>query len=579
MGATFSKATVSRRAVLQLAATGIATTVVPLRALPTETDAKATLVHRGKLSSQADQNIVETNAGKVRGYRIGSVYAFRGIPYGAPTSGALRFAPPRPAPPWAGIRSCMSYGPYCPHDFSILEPNQHLPGDEDAFLLYRGYERAVGSEDCLRVNLWTPGLGSTGKRAVMVFMHGGGFTGGSGNDLQSYNGAALAAGQDVVVITHNHRLNVFGYAHLALLGIDRFKNSANVGLLDIVAVLEWIQTNIAEFGGDPNRVMIFGQSGGGGKVSCLMAMPAAKGLFHAAAVESGSLLRVAEPDASEELVHNFVAELGATTSNLSRFESASTEEIMTASNNAMAKLTVARRQSNDHSSITPRPSWGPVRDGSVLPNHPFDPVAPDISADVPMIIGTNEHEFVNGCDNPEVETLTYVELTKRVTRMFGDAANGIIAAYKEYYPDRSPFDIFAAISASELRSRAITQALRKNALKRANAHEYLYAWRTPVLSGQPGTFHSAEIAMVFNNAAYCDQYTGGGPEAIALSGKMSAAWAGLAKTGSPQLRVIPHWPPCREDAKETMIFNNECKVVSDPEGRGRALIEAAREKS
>jgi para-nitrobenzyl esterase len=220
-----------------------------------------------RLYTGLQDTVVETVSGKVRGYKRGSTYIFKGIPYGASTSGKNRFMPPSAPLPWTGIRNCLSWGPSNPDGFGLVEPGARMPwGDQDAFVLYRGFERSLASEDCLRLNVWTPQTGGSKKRAVMVYMHGGGFSGGSGNDLQCYDGTALSESHDVVVVTHNHRLNVFGYLNLTSLDEERFQDSANVGMLDIVAVLQWVKNNIEWFGGDPNRVMIFGQSGGGGKV-------------------------------------------------------------------------------------------------------------------------------------------------------------------------------------------------------------------------------------------------------------------------------------------------------------------------
>ena len=258
--------------------------------------------------------VAETTAGKIRGFRRNGVYIFKGVPYGASTSGARRFMPPVKPEPWTGIRNALQYGRICPYQDSAhfdTDGKNLANSDEDAFVLHRGAAATVPGEDCLRVNVWTPEINASHKRPVMVYMHGGGFTAGSGHDLLAYDGESLARNHDAVVVNHNHRLNVYGYLNLGHLGGEEYASSANVGMLDLVAVLEWVRDNITTFGGDPGSVTIFGQSGGGGKVLALMAMPAAKGLFHRAIVQSGPFLKSLSPDYSGRLAELLLAELGA----------------------------------------------------------------------------------------------------------------------------------------------------------------------------------------------------------------------------------------------------------------------------
>lgn len=514
------------------------------------------------VSSSSAATTVETASGRVRGYVSRDVYVYRGIPYGAHTGEENRFLPPRPPQAWTGVRSCLTYGLTCPGGYTNYEGPS--PADEDNFLLYRTGAWRMG-EDCLRLNVWTRSLGRGGaKRPVMVWMHGGGYTGGSGNDLLSYDGENLARRHDVVVVTHNHRLNIFGFLNLAEWGGEQFAESGNVGMLDNVAVLEWVKTNIANFGGDPERVLIYGQSGGGGKVSHLMAMPAAKGLFHQVAVQSGSALRSGSAESASKVAAAVLDELGIPKSEVPRIQKVPARTLMGARDAALRKLAGGRPQ--------PMGGWSPVVDGKVLPAHPFDPGAPAISAGVAMLIGTCLNEMVNGVDNPEVDTLTMEEVGRRVSERHGAKAGDIIAACRKEYPKESPFGIWAAIAAANMRLNARRQAERKAAQGGAPAYQYVYGWRTPMLDGRPGTFHSSEIAFVFDNGDLCARYSGGGPEAMALSHRMSEAWASLARTGNPNHKGLPKWPAYAAPQRATMFFDNECRIKSDPESGFLNLI-------
>ena len=504
----------------------------------------------------------------MRGYYMNGVYAFKGIPYGAPAVGALRFKRAVKPQPWAGIRSSVHFGHVCPTNVSWSEPNDNQPhADEDACLLYRSYWQPAG-EDCLRVNVWTPALMS-GKRPVMVYMHGGGFSGGSGHDLVAYDGENLAHRNDVVVVTHNHRLNLFGHLDLSEVGGEEYADSANVGVLDLVSVLEWVRDNISTFGGDPNNVTIYGQSGGGGKVAALMAMPEAKGLFHKAAIQSGAFLKFSVPETTVPVGAAVLVELGLSKSEFAQIRDVPIGKLIDAAAVAMRKLAAGAPAGK-------RPSWGPKIDGRVLPAHPFDPVASPLSADVPLIVGTNLNEFISGLDNPDRDTLTREQLAARASQKWGGRGADIIEAYRKDYPKATPFQLWAVASAADwMRLNAQTLAERKAAQKAAPVYQYVFSWVPPVLDGKPGTYHACEIAFVFDNIDRCVRQTGAGPVARALSTNVSRAWIRLARTGNPNHPGLPLWPGYDADKRPVMFFDHPSHIKNNPEGDGLKLIREA----
>jgi para-nitrobenzyl esterase len=522
--------------------------------------------------------VAETSAGKVRGFRHNGVFVFKGIPYGDSTAGRNRFMVPAKPQPWTGIRNALHYGPVCyMQDLLFLQTDYKnlASADEDAFLLHRGSAVMVPGEDCLRLNLWTSEINPHNgqhKRPVMVYMHGGGFANGCGHDLLSYEGESLARNHDAVVVNHNHRLNAFGYLNLSGFGQEEFADSANVGLLDLVAVLEWVRENIATFGGDPGNVTIFGQSGGGGKVAALMAMPAAKGLFHRAIVQSGPFLRMLTPDYSNEVAEKILGELNIQKTNLRDLQTVEPRRLSAAAVDVMQKMPKRPPSLRDGFGMT---GWAPTVDGRILPVHPFDPAAPEISSDVPLMTGTNLNEFVSALDHPDARSMTEEQMQQSVRESFGSDAPAIIAAYRREYLKAAPFDIYAAIAASRLRLPSVEQAARKAALGHAPAYSYLFAWRTPVLENRVGTFHACEISFAFDNAELCDHYSGGTQQALTLSRQMGAAWVAFARTGDPNHSGLPHWPRYEARARSTMIFDSPCRAKDDPEGEGLRLIAAS----
>jgi len=559
---------ISASALLTGTARGHAASTAPVGGAP-----KGAFGESDVIASDAT-TVVDTSGGKIRGFQRKGVYAFKGVPYGASTSGANRFMAPAPPEPWPGIRNALQFGRACfqargsSTSFNFDGKNLST-GNEDSFLLHRCGILAVG-EDCLRLNVWTPEINGPGRRPVMVYMHGGGYEGGFDNDLLSYDGENLARNNDVVVVTHNHRLNVFGFLNLTELGGERYADSANAGLLDYVAVLKWVRDNITNFGGDPGRVMIFGQSGGGGKVINLMAMPSAKGLFHRAACQSGPFLKALEPEYSAKVAAAVLQELGLSRSQVDELQKVPVDRLAGAADEVMKRLNPRNPLVFHHDfALT---GWGPTVDGNILPHHPFDPAAPMESADVPLLTGTILNEFPSGLDHRELTAMTEGELRQKVSAEYGDRGDAIIEAYRRDYPQATAFGIYAAMAAAPFRRPAVEQAARKAALGAAPAYSYVYSWRTPMLDDRPGTFHACEISFVFDNAELCDHYSGMLPEALALAKQVSGAWVNFARSGNPNHAGLPEWPAYTAEKRATMFFDAPCSVRNAPEAEGLRLM-------
>ncbi len=505
----------------------------------------AGLVPAGQVAWAADAApVADTVHGRIRGIANGAVKVFKGIPYGASTAGANRFQPPKPPAPWSGIRDTQTYG-----DKSPQEPTAGIMEEEIVSL-----DHSPMSEDCLRLNVWTAGLKDGGKRPVMVWFHGGGFTQGSGGDVR-YDGTHLAARHGVVLVTVNHRLNAFGFLYLGTVGGGEYADSGNAGILDCVAALKWVHDNIENFGGDPGNVTVFGQSGGGSKVTTLMAMPEAKGLLHRAIAESGLALKAVTPEEADAVTRKLMAALNITPDRVAALQQIPYQRIL----DAMRTLGPGGGR------------FGPVLDGRSLVsgNGPFDPVAPSQSADVPLMLGSTltEVTFFNTTPLDPIDDAVLHADVKRNLRVDDEETAKVIALYKRDHPQASNVRLYQLIATDNwLTANVALVAERKAALGRAPAYVYHFEKPTPVRDGKLGVPHTLEIPYVFDNldVPTATLVTGSGADRQALADKMSGAWTNFAKSGDPNATGLPHWRPYSPADRAVMIFNDTCRLAVDP---------------
>ena len=530
----------------------------------------------GAPQSSGSSSTVETSAGRIRGRVRDAVHIFQGVRYGAAPVGTRRFMPPERPETWTGVQDALDYGPraYQPFRPMIPEIGDALTGTGPM------------SEDCLRLNVWTPATGA-GNRPVMVWFHGGGFRTGSGNSV-FYNGEALARTHDVVVVTVTHRLNAFGFLHLTELGDNRVRNSANLGMQDIVLALNWVRDNIARFGGNPGNVTIFGQSGGGGKTSILHGMPSATGLFHRAIIMStlaDTAVTALEPDRAVEAAELMLSRLGLKATELDELQRLSAEQIISALNGGTGRAggQLGGGQAPPAGDLSRR--FTPVVDGRVLTMHPFEPGASPLAAMVPVICGSNETEGVP-YGNPDAPFWTSEpedhaglrEYLRGRLRIDDGEADRLIALYRQNRPGDSFGDLALVMAAdnSPLRLSSYTIAERKAAQGTSSVYMYYFRWRSPVLGGKLRSMHCMELPFVFDHVDDVQSMTGTGRDRYALAQQMSEAWVSFARTGDPNHESLPHWPAFTESERATMVFDNDCRAVNDPYGDERRAMEEVR---
>ena len=487
---------------------------------------------------RADSPVAATTAGRVRGYMDNGIAAFKGLRYGADTTGR-RFLPPVPPTPWTEVREATSFGPIAP------QPT--------------GQNWVLG-EDCLHLNVWTPAIDDGRRRPVLVWFHPGAFSSDTSNRVET-DGARLARRGNVVVVTVNHRLNAFGYLYLAPFGGPELADSGNVGMLDLVLALRWVRDNVAGFGGDPGNVTIFGQSGGGAKAATLMAMPEAAGLFHRVWTMSGQQVTASRMSTATTHARQLLDALSLTPDRVHELRTVPMERIVKASR-AAAYL-------------------GPVKDGRSLPRDPFDPDAPPQSARLPMVLGNTHDETrtLIGRGNPSIFALTWETLRARLeanSPFMGALDRGeVIAAYRGMYPSYSPADVFfAATTASRSWRGQVIEAERRAADPVSADRTWVFQldWRSPIDGGKWGAYHGLDVPLIFDNVPLAPHMVGTGRDAQAVADQMSDSVLAFGRTGRPDNPGIPAWPTYDLTRRRTLIFDATPLVVDDPRGGERRLF-------
>jgi para-nitrobenzyl esterase len=489
--------------------------------------------------------IAETTHGRVQGATQDGVHVFLGIPYGGDTGGTNRFRPPPPPVPWVGTREATSFGP------SSWQPS--APGASETLKIFGGFAEPSMGEDCLVLNVWTPGTTSS-DRPVLVYFHGGGHTSGSGS-WPAYDGAALARRYDAVVVTVNHRLGLLGYLDLGELGGGEYPTSGANGVLDLVASLEWVRDNIAHFGGDPSRVLAYGESGGGWKTSTLLAMPSARDLFQRACLMSGAGIRCQTTDEATAIAERTLGFLGLDRSQLSSLADIPAARLLEAQNAAGV------------------PGFQPVLDGTHIVGHPLDLLRAGTTPDVPLLIGTTRDEFrtfamampqpADGADD--------AWLADQLRHTVGAAATALVAGYRTSRPGASVFDLQVAINTDHhMRIPSIRMAEAASGPGRAPVFMYRFDWETPALGGMLKAGHGVDYPFFFDNLESAT-VTSEGPGREALASQMSGAVTAFAATGDPGHDLLPAWPPYDGNRRATMRFGLDSLVVDDPDGDERGL--------
>lgn len=513
-----------------------------------------------------DIALAETQYGKVKGYQLRGIFHFLGIPYGADTSGLNRFMPPQKPKPWDDVFPAVWWGNSAPQIMEKRYANSYASWAD-----HWNYDDV--SEDCLRLNIYTPAINDGKKRPVMFWLHGGGFTNGNAIEQDGYNGENLARKGDIVFVSINHRLGPLGFTNLAGIGGEKFASSGNVGMLDCVAALGWVRDNIASFGGDPGNVTIMGQSGGGAKVTTLTAMPSAKGLFHKAVVLSGAGVKSGEKEYSEKLGAYVLKEAGLTIKDIDKLQSIPWLEYIGIANRAAAKLA----QDSGPATGGMRRGFNPVVDGIVLPQHPYFPEPTPEAANVPMLICSTMNESSPSRTDASLENVTLEEVVEKVkgrsgfSQGMGEKAAEAVNAYAKAFPDKRPVEIWSMLSSN--RQGVVTLA---DAKSKQSAPVYVawFCWQPPLFDNRMRAFHCSDICFWYYNTDLMLTHTGGGARPRKLSEKMSGALLQFMRSGNPDEGGLPPWPKYSSANGEVMVLDDIPGVKNDPDREARKALPA-----
>lgn len=504
-----------------------------------------------------DIAIAQTEYGKVQGYLLNNVYTFLGVPYGADTSGNNRFMPPQKPMSWDGVRPAVFYGNTAPQEMESRWPNNY-----GTFADHWNYWD-VG-EDCLCLNIWTPAIADGKKRPVLVWLHGGGFTNGSGIEQDGYHGENISRAGNIVFCSINHRLGPIGFSDLSSVGGEKYRDSGNVGMLDIIAALQWVHDNIANFGGDPGNVTIMGQSGGGSKVCTVASMPATKGLVHKAVALSGSTIGALDQQITQKVGEYILKEAGLSAGEIDKLQDIPWPEYLKLANRACEKCW-------EENGFSQRRTFGPVADGRNIPlGRFFSGENRESLPQIPMIFCTTFHEWNPNRGDASLENMTKEDVIEKIKAQYGPKATAIVNAYEKCFPDKRPVELWAMILSSRVR---VVEAANEKLEQSQPVYLAWFGWCPPLFNGRMRAFHCLDICFWFKNTDRMFTHTGGGRSPRILSDKMSSALLNFMRTGDPNGGDLPMWPMYSKDKGEVMILDNICEVRNDPDREARLAFE------